>query len=87
MEVNFLKNFEALKNFFFKGQPYEGCTDEQVMQFVQEGSYLAIPEFCPPAVYAQMVECFNENASRRPTFAELNSKFQVFFLSFLFRKN
>ncbi|CAK5097610.1 unnamed protein product [Meloidogyne enterolobii] len=57
-------------------QPYEGCTDEQVIQFVQEGSYLAIPEFCPPAVYAQMVECFNENASRRPTFAELNSKFQ-----------
>uniref|UniRef100_A0A1I8BGB2 receptor protein-tyrosine kinase n=1 Tax=Meloidogyne hapla TaxID=6305 RepID=A0A1I8BGB2_MELHA len=57
-------------------QPYEGCTDEQVIQFVQEGNYLAIPEFCPSAVYAQMVECFNENASRRPNFSELNSKFQ-----------
>lgn len=62
---------------FFKGQPYEGCTDEQVIQFIQEGSYLSIPEFCPPAVFAQMVGCFNENANRRPNFSELNLKFQV----------
>ena len=59
------------------GQPYEGCTDEQVLELVQEDNYLEIPEFCPPAVYAQMVECFNSNPGRRPSFAELHSKFQA----------
>jgi len=46
---------------------------------VQEENYLEIPEFCPPAVYAQMVECFNANPGRRPNFGELHSKFQVIF--------
>lgn len=62
--------------YTYARQPHEGCTDEQVIQLIQEDGFLEIPEFCPPAVYAQMVECFNANAGRRPTFAELHSKFQ-----------
>uniref|UniRef100_A0A914GWY4 receptor protein-tyrosine kinase n=1 Tax=Globodera rostochiensis TaxID=31243 RepID=A0A914GWY4_GLORO len=67
--------------YTYARQPYERFTDEGVIRLIQEESLLDMPEYCPPAVYAQMVECFNANPLRRPNFCELYSKFQKWLTS------
>ncbi|KAL3108471.1 hypothetical protein niasHT_015393 [Heterodera trifolii] len=67
--------------YTYARQPYECYTDEEVIGLIREETLLEMPEYCPPAVYAQMVECFNANPQRRPAFSELYSKFQKWLAS------
>mmetsp|Transcript_27732 Transcript_27732/g.65887 ORF Transcript_27732/g.65887 Transcript_27732/m.65887 type:complete len:790 (-) Transcript_27732:520-2889(-) len=44
-----------------------------VIEFVQSGRRLPMPEDCPAAVYSIMEECWHEDASRRPKFDKLQT--------------
>ncbi|XP_054706404.1 insulin-like peptide receptor [Uloborus diversus] len=52
-------------------QPYQGLSNEQVLQFVMSGGKMTMPENCPEKLYALMDLCWNKNPKARPTFVEL----------------
>ena len=67
-------------------QPFENCTDEQVIEncghyYRDDGleAYLPQPATCPREIYDLMKECWNRQESQRPTFREIHM--------FLQRKN
>lgn len=44
---------------------------------VRSRQLLACPETCPSAVYSLMVECWHEQAVRRPTFPEIGHRLKI----------
>jgi len=56
-------------------QPYPDMKPDQVKQFVLAQNKMSKPDSgFPKEVFALMKDCFQFNASRRPTFASLNTK-------------
>lgn len=69
-------------NIFFFGlqftsQPYYGYSNQEVINMVRSRQLLACPETCPSAVYSLMVECWHEQAVRRPTFPEIGHRLKI----------
>ncbi|CAH1786141.1 unnamed protein product [Owenia fusiformis] len=69
-----------------KEHPYEGLTDEQVIEncghfYRNDGkeNYLPKPDMCPKEIYDLMCECWNRTEAGRPPFREIHM--------FLQRKN
>ncbi|KAK3589844.1 hypothetical protein CHS0354_015861 [Potamilus streckersoni] len=71
---------------FSRVQPYEGMSDEQVIENSghhykndNQQTYLPQPVTCPKEIYDLMLECWNRHESERPSFREIHM--------FLLRKN
>jgi serine/threonine protein kinase len=62
--------------YTFGRQPYEDCTNEDVIEMIREHIVLDSPQNCPSNIYATMVECWNDRPERRPTFSELHLRLQ-----------
>ncbi|XP_055342160.1 tyrosine-protein kinase transmembrane receptor ROR2-like [Paramacrobiotus metropolitanus] len=55
-------------------QPYFGCSLQEILQMIRTRQLLPQPDDCPAHIYALMVECWHENAVRRPSFKELHQR-------------
>lgn len=58
-------------------QPYFGYSNQEVINMVRARQLLPCPEAAPSAVYSLMIECWHEQAVRRPTFAEIGHRLKV----------
>jgi hypothetical protein len=58
-----------------------GYSNQEVINMVRARQLLSCPEACPSAVYSLMVECWHEQAVRRPTFAEIGHRLKVWYQS------
>ena len=52
-------------------QPYQGMSNEQVLQFVTSGGTLSRPKECPDLIWSIMSQCFSWVPNRRPLFMEI----------------
>ncbi len=55
--------------------PYQGYSNEQVVELVVRGHIISCPENCPEELYSIMKECWSKKVSKRPTFIELCKRF------------
>lgn len=62
-----------------KLQPYYGYTNQEVISMVRARQLLPCPEACPSAVYSLMVECWHEQAVRRPSFPEIGHRLKIWY--------
>uniref|UniRef100_A0A1I7XTN4 Receptor protein-tyrosine kinase n=1 Tax=Heterorhabditis bacteriophora TaxID=37862 RepID=A0A1I7XTN4_HETBA len=60
-------------------QPYEGATNQQVIELTAGRHLLQCPPNCPTNIYSLMVECWHEHPDRRPTFSEIHSRLQSWY--------
>ncbi|XP_065079772.1 tyrosine-protein kinase transmembrane receptor Ror-like [Ochlerotatus camptorhynchus] len=60
-------------------QPYYGYSNQEVINMVRARQLLPCPEACPSAVYSLMVECWHEQAVRRPTFPEIGHRLKIWY--------
>ena len=58
-------------------QPYYGFNNAEVIEMVRHRQLLPCPEDCPSIIYALMIECWHETASRRPTFREIHGRLRT----------
>uniref|UniRef100_A0A8R1DYF1 receptor protein-tyrosine kinase n=1 Tax=Caenorhabditis japonica TaxID=281687 RepID=A0A8R1DYF1_CAEJA len=65
----------------FGRQPYEGASNQQVIELIANRHLLECPHNCPTNIYSLMVECWHENTERRPTFSEIRSRLQSWSLA------
>ncbi|CAI2339659.1 unnamed protein product [Caenorhabditis sp. 36 PRJEB53466] len=65
----------------FGKQPYEGASNQQVIELIANRHLLDCPHNCPTNIYSLMVECWHENIDRRPTFSEIRSRLQSWSLA------
>lgn len=54
-------------------------TNAEVLHQVEHGYRMPAPPSCPPALYDIMLECWNRDPMRRPTFETLQWKLEDFF--------
>jgi receptor tyrosine kinase-like orphan receptor 1 len=60
-------------------QPYFGYSNQEVINMVRARQLLPCPEAAPSAVYSLMIECWHEQAVRRPTFLEISHRLKVWY--------
>ena len=63
--------------FSFGLQPYFGFSNQEVIEMIRSRQLLPQPEDCPARIYGLMVECWNENPSRRPSFRESHARLRA----------
>ncbi|XP_012158328.1 fibroblast growth factor receptor 3 [Ceratitis capitata] len=51
--------------------PYPTISNHELIPFLLSGKRLEKPDICTEQVYAMMLQCWDEDAENRPTFAEL----------------
>ncbi|XP_075032785.1 protein-tyrosine kinase 6 isoform X1 [Mixophyes fleayi] len=51
--------------------PYPGVSNSELLEFLKKGKRMKAPENCSNKVYNVMLECWDENPKKRPTFNEL----------------
>lgn len=56
-----------------------GMTNAEVLHQVEHGYRMPMPPNCPPALYDIMLECWNKDPMKRPTFETLQWKLEDFF--------
>ncbi|CAH0550582.1 unnamed protein product [Brassicogethes aeneus] len=59
--------------------PYPGMTNAEVLHQVDHGYRMPQPPNCPQALYDIMLECWNRDLMKRPTFETLQWKLEDFF--------
>ncbi|KAI7690391.1 Tyrosine-protein kinase Src42A [Sarcoptes scabiei] len=59
--------------------PYPGMTNAEVLLQVEHGYRMPCPQGCPPTLYDIMLECWNKDPLKRPTFETLQWKLEDFF--------
>lgn len=64
---------------FRSHQPYYGYSNQEVISMVRARQLLPCPEVCPSAVYTLMVECWHEQAVRRPSFPEIGHRLKIWY--------
>ncbi|CAD5122534.1 DgyrCDS10951 [Dimorphilus gyrociliatus] len=52
-------------------QPYQGLSNDDVLQFVKAGNCMQMPENCPIDLYTMMTNCWQFKPRDRPTFTDL----------------
>lgn len=60
-------------------QPYYGYSNQEVINMVRNRQLLPCPESCPEYVYNLMKACWDEQAVRRPAFAEIGHRLKVWY--------
>ncbi|GAB0087759.1 Tyrosine-protein kinase transmembrane receptor Ror [Sergentomyia squamirostris] len=60
-------------------QPYYGYSNQEVISMVRARQLLPCPEACPSPVYSLMVECWHEQAVRRPSFPEIGHRLKIWY--------
>ncbi|XP_055382066.1 tyrosine-protein kinase transmembrane receptor Ror isoform X2 [Condylostylus longicornis] len=60
-------------------QPYYGYSNQEVINMVRARQLLPCPEACPTAVYSLMIECWHEQAVRRPSFSEISHRLKIWY--------
>eukprot|EP00092_Neocalanus_flemingeri_P007963 GFUD01008591.1.p1 GENE.GFUD01008591.1~~GFUD01008591.1.p1 ORF type:complete len:925 (+),score=155.82 GFUD01008591.1:42-2816(+) len=63
--------------FSFALQPYYGLTNEQVVQYIKDGSMLECPENTPKSIYKIMSLCWSANPANRPCFRTLHRELET----------
>lgn len=63
--------------YSFGQMPYRELSNQQVLENISIRDVLQCPSSCPTNIYGMMVECCNEHQDRRPSFAELHKKLQI----------
>ncbi|XP_048518859.1 tyrosine-protein kinase transmembrane receptor Ror isoform X1 [Dendroctonus ponderosae] len=58
-------------------QPYYGYNNQEVINMIRARKLLPCPDACPSYCYALMVECWAEQANRRPHFKEIGDRLRV----------
>lgn len=58
-------------------QPYYGYNNQEVINMIRSRKLLPCPDACPSYSYALMVECWAEQANRRPNFSEIVHRLKV----------
>lgn len=58
-------------------QPYYGYNNQEVINMIRSRKLLPCPDACPSYSYALMVECWAEQANRRPNFSEIAHRLKV----------
>ncbi|CAG9821424.1 unnamed protein product [Phaedon cochleariae] len=58
-------------------QPYYGYDNKEVISMIRSRKLLPCPDACPSYCYALMVECWAEQANRRPDFSEIAHRLMV----------
>ncbi|XP_074031673.1 tyrosine-protein kinase transmembrane receptor Ror isoform X2 [Leptinotarsa decemlineata] len=58
-------------------QPYYGYNNQEVISMIRSRKLLPCPDACPSYCYALMVECWAEQANRRPNFSEISHRLKV----------
>jgi receptor tyrosine kinase-like orphan receptor 1 len=74
----FWRFFNLILDFYFF-QPYYGHTNQEVINMVRARQLLPCPDQCPSAVYSLMIECWHEQAVRRPTFPEIGHRLKIWY--------
>ncbi|XP_049818027.1 tyrosine-protein kinase Src42A [Aethina tumida] len=59
--------------------PYPGMTNAEVLHQVEHGYRMPQPPNCPQSLYDIMLECWNRDPMKRPTFETLQWKLEDFF--------
>ncbi|ERL90801.1 hypothetical protein D910_08147 [Dendroctonus ponderosae] len=59
------------------GEPYYGYNNQEVINMIRARKLLPCPDACPSYCYALMVECWAEQANRRPHFKEIGDRLRV----------
>lgn len=62
--------------FSYGDQPYGNMNGSEVYMFIQSKNRLQRPPSCPKNTYKVMLQCWEWDDERRPTFRELNQFFQ-----------
>ncbi|KAK6037104.1 hypothetical protein COOONC_25391 [Cooperia oncophora] len=57
-------------------QPYGSASNQTVIELIANRHLLECPQNCPTNIYGLMIECWNANPDRRPTFSEIHSRLQ-----------
>ncbi|VDO82894.1 unnamed protein product [Haemonchus placei] len=57
-------------------QPYGSASNQTVIELIANRHLLECPQNCPTNIYGLMIECWNANPERRPTFSEIHSRLQ-----------
>ncbi|KAM8715275.1 hypothetical protein ACLKA7_002343 [Drosophila subpalustris] len=60
-------------------QPYSGYSNPEVINLIRSRQLLSCPENCPTAVYSLMIECWHEQAVKRPTFADISHRLRTWY--------
>lgn len=58
---------------------FSGMTNAEVLHQVEHGYRMPCPQNCPAALYEIMLECWNKDPLKRPTFETLQWKLEDFF--------
>ncbi|XP_057651085.1 tyrosine-protein kinase transmembrane receptor Ror-like isoform X4 [Diorhabda carinulata] len=58
-------------------QPYYGYNNQEVINMIRSRKLLPCPDACPSYCYALMVECWAEQANRRPNFSEIVHRLKI----------
>lgn len=58
-------------------QPYQGLSNEQVLQFVLGGGMLEHPHCCPDILHQIMVACWQRRPSHRPRFLQIVTELEA----------
>ena len=61
--------------------PYLSMTDDEVMTQVTQGYHMPQPPGCPDPLYQMMLECWNTEPEKRPTFEYLKHQLDDYFVS------
>eukprot|EP00096_Caligus_rogercresseyi_P009105 TRINITY_DN302_c0_g1_i2.p1 TRINITY_DN302_c0_g1~~TRINITY_DN302_c0_g1_i2.p1 ORF type:complete len:544 (+),score=182.00 TRINITY_DN302_c0_g1_i2:133-1764(+) len=59
--------------------PYPGMTNAEVLHQVEHGYRMQSPQGCPGGLYDIMLECWNKDPMKRPTFETLQWQLEDFF--------
>ena len=60
--------------------PYLSMTDDEVMAQVEQGYRMPQPPGCPDPLYQMMLECWNTEPEKRPTFQYLKHQLDDYFM-------
>lgn len=60
-------------------QPYSGYSNPEVIHLIRSRQLLSCPDNCPTAVYSLMIECWHEQAVKRPTFADISHRLRTWY--------
>ena len=63
------------------GNPYAGIPVTNILDDLKDGLTMCQPQYCPDELYAIMSKCWNNVATKRPTFEIIKSDLDVIYAS------